>query len=497
MSITVCQIMALRAARNIGIKVPKTTIDRAYDYVIRSAIENGRERGGFKYQEKEATRTSYSLTAAGVATLHNTGTYDHALISAGVDYLKREFFTAVRENSEATTSSGTATTTPPRCSSPRPTAGVDNWKDFYWPRITDVLLKIADRGRLVEEHGRPGRCLLDRRRLHHPADSVPVPPDLPAVRPERRACPRGARTACLGLGVERSGARPCRPRRGLRPRLRPAAGRACGSTRTALRRNGLFTSTGSRGAGTRIIQGSVDRHGAVRLGFHGFQHDHLPARGARAGGGSSSWRRSASPGWSSSPSASHSRPSSSTGLFRLPVAVRTILAVGSVLGLAAFAVRKLFKPLGERQTSDGLALMVERSDPSLQDRLISALQLKRDLDAGRAVESPELIRVTVDGAVAGRRVPQLRAHAVPPAGGARPRSSRRSSPSSRAPRGCSSPTSRRLWLNRLVLLERPARGRRRPTLEVIIVDLEKYTRHDGERTAPSSACPSGLRSRCR
>jgi hypothetical protein len=140
MSITVCQIMALRAARNIGIKVPKTTIDRAYDYVIRSAITSGRERGGFKYQEKESTRTSYSLTAAGVATLHNTGTYDHALISAGVDYLKREFSTVVREhaghyffwygNYYASQVFFTASD-----------SGHDNWKDFYWPRIKDVLLK--------------------------------------------------------------------------------------------------------------------------------------------------------------------------------------------------------------------------------------------------------------------------------------------------------------------------------------------------------------------
>ncbi|MCA8967806.1 MAG: terpene cyclase/mutase family protein, partial [Planctomycetes bacterium] len=38
MSITVCQLMALRAARNIGMKVPKATIDRAVEYVTRSYI---------------------------------------------------------------------------------------------------------------------------------------------------------------------------------------------------------------------------------------------------------------------------------------------------------------------------------------------------------------------------------------------------------------------------------------------------------------------------
>ena len=90
MSITVCQVMALRAARNVGIRVNKKVIDNAYDYVIRSAERSGSERGGFHYQEKERTRTSFALTAAGVATLHNTGNYDQPLIRAGIEYLKRE-----------------------------------------------------------------------------------------------------------------------------------------------------------------------------------------------------------------------------------------------------------------------------------------------------------------------------------------------------------------------------------------------------------------------
>ncbi len=92
MSITVCQIMALRAARNIGIRVPKTTIDRAYDYVVRSAYKSrtSRDYGGFKYQEKTRSRTSFALTAAGVATLNHTGIYDHELIKAGISYLRGE-----------------------------------------------------------------------------------------------------------------------------------------------------------------------------------------------------------------------------------------------------------------------------------------------------------------------------------------------------------------------------------------------------------------------
>lgn len=90
MSITVCQIMALRAARNVGIRVPKRTIDRAYDYVERSAYKNRNRSnfGGFKYKLEPNSRTSFALTAAGIATLNHAGVYDNELIRAGIDYLK-------------------------------------------------------------------------------------------------------------------------------------------------------------------------------------------------------------------------------------------------------------------------------------------------------------------------------------------------------------------------------------------------------------------------
>jgi len=86
MSITVCQVVALRAAKNKGIRVPKEHIDKAVDYVLRSAVtqdEGGQmERGSFKYQfssmnraAQEHTRTSFALTAAGLTTLYGAGIY--------------------------------------------------------------------------------------------------------------------------------------------------------------------------------------------------------------------------------------------------------------------------------------------------------------------------------------------------------------------------------------------------------------------------------------
>lgn len=85
MSITVCQVMALRAAKNKGIAVPKESIDAAVEYVIRSAVtrDDGEfERGAFLYQYRsknrqaqQNTRTSFALTSAGLTTLYGAGIY--------------------------------------------------------------------------------------------------------------------------------------------------------------------------------------------------------------------------------------------------------------------------------------------------------------------------------------------------------------------------------------------------------------------------------------
>ena len=93
MSITVCQIMALRAARNVGIRVPRATIDRAFAYVELSAEKDPRssDYGGFRYKaDDRGNRTTFALTAAGIATLNHSGIYESPLIDVGIAYLKDE-----------------------------------------------------------------------------------------------------------------------------------------------------------------------------------------------------------------------------------------------------------------------------------------------------------------------------------------------------------------------------------------------------------------------
>jgi hypothetical protein len=82
-SVTICQVMALRSARNAGIEVSKDTIDRAVEYV--RACQN--DDGGFRYQI--ITRDSaWPRTAAGVATLYYAGLYGDRGAEEGLRYLE-------------------------------------------------------------------------------------------------------------------------------------------------------------------------------------------------------------------------------------------------------------------------------------------------------------------------------------------------------------------------------------------------------------------------
>lgn len=93
MSITVCQVMALRAARNAGIQVPRETIQRAVAYVKQSFTDvPGRSTGAFFYQISPDNPTlqhrySFALTACGVTTLYGAGEYGAAEVRLGLHYL--------------------------------------------------------------------------------------------------------------------------------------------------------------------------------------------------------------------------------------------------------------------------------------------------------------------------------------------------------------------------------------------------------------------------
>lgn len=81
-SVTVCEIMALRAARNAGLFVPNETIDRSIDYVKRSQNADG----GFMYMIQGGP-SAQPRSAAAVAALYSAGVYKGPEITKGLDYL--------------------------------------------------------------------------------------------------------------------------------------------------------------------------------------------------------------------------------------------------------------------------------------------------------------------------------------------------------------------------------------------------------------------------
>jgi len=83
-SVTICQVMALRSARNAGIEVDKTVIDRAVEYTRRCQNTDG----GFRYQA-DGGASQWPRSAGGVATLYYAGIYEDNAINSGLLYLER------------------------------------------------------------------------------------------------------------------------------------------------------------------------------------------------------------------------------------------------------------------------------------------------------------------------------------------------------------------------------------------------------------------------
>ncbi len=84
LSVTICQIMALRAARNVGFFVPNETIERCVDYVKRCQNSDG----GFRYM-LEPGPSAFPRSAAGVVALYSAGIYNDDVVSGGLAYLQQ------------------------------------------------------------------------------------------------------------------------------------------------------------------------------------------------------------------------------------------------------------------------------------------------------------------------------------------------------------------------------------------------------------------------
>lgn len=81
-SVTVCQVMALRAGRNAGLFVPRETIDRCVEYVKRSQNADG----GFMYMI-QGGQSAFPRSAAGIVALYSAGIYEGPELEKGLAYL--------------------------------------------------------------------------------------------------------------------------------------------------------------------------------------------------------------------------------------------------------------------------------------------------------------------------------------------------------------------------------------------------------------------------
>lgn len=134
-SVTGWQVMALRAARNLGCDVPAESIDQAVDFLKRCQIKDS---GGFRYQP--GAGVSLGCTGTSILALEICGKEHHncqEALRGGAFLLRREnlpnpsqewFFYSIYYGSQATFQLG------------------GNYWIVFRPRLHDVLLRIQTGG---------------------------------------------------------------------------------------------------------------------------------------------------------------------------------------------------------------------------------------------------------------------------------------------------------------------------------------------------------------
>ncbi len=128
-SVTICQVMGLRSARNAGIQVDSAVIDKAVAYVQQCQNADG----GFRYQA-QIGESGWARSAAGVAALYYAGIYEGKEIETGLKYLEKTAQPGSPMGSMAHFHYGHYYAVQAMY-----LAGGDSWAN-WWPAIRDHLL---------------------------------------------------------------------------------------------------------------------------------------------------------------------------------------------------------------------------------------------------------------------------------------------------------------------------------------------------------------------
>ena len=144
-SVTVCQVMALRAARNTGIYVNKEVIDKAIEYVRASQNPDG----GFRYMLNSGG-SAFARSAGCIAALQYAGVYGADVVQRGLEYLDR--FRPPQEQTVGHYFYGHYYGAQAMF-----LAGDERW-NRWWPAIRDELLEKQEadgywRGQAGDEYG--------------------------------------------------------------------------------------------------------------------------------------------------------------------------------------------------------------------------------------------------------------------------------------------------------------------------------------------------------
>jgi hypothetical protein len=163
-SVTICQVMALRAARNAGIYVGNDTIDRCTDYVKRCQNADG----GFAYM-LPGGESAFPRTAAGIVALYSAGIYEGDEVRRGLEYLQQHMPKAAVPAAESHFFYGHYYAVQATWQ-----AGGDTWRRWY-PAVRDILLERRGKDgawfdQICPEYGTAMACLI----LQMPDNYLPI-----------------------------------------------------------------------------------------------------------------------------------------------------------------------------------------------------------------------------------------------------------------------------------------------------------------------------------
>ncbi|MDY7009955.1 MAG: prenyltransferase/squalene oxidase repeat-containing protein [Planctomycetota bacterium] len=139
-SVTVTQLQALRACRNVGIKVPAGTITRAVEYLKKCQMDDG----GICYSLRSRGSSRPAISAAAIACFYAAGIYDRRSGGSGEEaQMVEKLVTYCKRNLDVNRDGVHYFYTHFYMAQAMYQRGRADWKNYY-PQIRDRLMKLQN-----------------------------------------------------------------------------------------------------------------------------------------------------------------------------------------------------------------------------------------------------------------------------------------------------------------------------------------------------------------